>query len=326
MGMLVDGKWVIDDARYRNESSGAFVRPDSTFRRWITADGSSGFPAEAGRYQLLVAANCPWAHRTVITRRLKGLEHVMDLVQSTGVQSEEGWPFEQGVDNGPQPPRGGVMHLHEVYSAAAPDYSGRVTVPTLWDRIARTVVNNESAELIRMFDTEFGAYSNDALTLRPEGLTGTIDEVNEWVYTDVNNGVYRCGFSTTQASYEAACRTLFAALDRVESILEHQRYLAGDVVTEADVRLFPTLVRFDAVYYGLFKCNIRHLWEYKNLSGYVRDLYAHPGFGDTCDLHAFKRGYYEGIRRANPNGVIPLGPLGPGMDFTAPHDRDSRAY
>ena len=326
MGMLVNGHWVIDDAKYRNASSGTFVRPDSTFRQWITADGSSGFPAEAGRYQLLVAANCPWAHRTVITRRLKGLEQTIDLLQSTGVQSEEGWPFEAGVDNGPQPPSGGVMHLHEVYTAAAPDYSGRVTVPTLWDRRARTVVNNESAELIRMLDTEFSAFSNAALDLRPESLTEAIDAVNEWVYPAINNGVYRCGFSTTQAAYEDACRALFAALDRVEAILTQQRFLAGDVITEADVRLFPTLVRFDAVYYGLFKCNLRHLWDYSNISGYIRDLYAHPGFGDTCDLDAFKRGYYQGIRRVNPNAVVPLGPDHPGIDFTTSHERGARTY
>ena len=311
MGILVEGAWVVDDAKYRNAASGEFVRPDSTFRDWITPDGSGRFAPEAGRYHLLVAANCPWAHRTVIARRLKGLEQIIDVSFASGPNSEHGWPFEDGVDGGPQP-ADGELRLHQVYTAADPGFTGRVTVPTLWDRRHRTIVNNESADLVRIFDRSFGALSNQVVDLRPGRLEPTIDALNEWIYADINNGVYRCGFATTQAAYEAACRRLFAALDRAEGLLGGQRYLAGDVLTEADVRLFPTLVRFDAVYHGLFKCNLRRLADYPSLTDYVGRLWPVAGFGDTCDIEAFKRGYYLGIRRLNPSGIVPLGPeVGP---------------
>jgi putative glutathione S-transferase len=325
MGMLIEGTWVVDDLKYRNAPTGQFERADSSFRDSVTAEGSGKFPAVAGRYQLLTAVNCPWAHRTVIARRLKGLEGAIDLLVASDPQTDQGWPFNVGVGKGPQP-RDGVLHLHEVYTAADPTYSGRVTVPTLWDREFRTIVNNESADILRMLNTQFSSVANSSFDLRPHALRERIDAVNEWVYRDINNGVYRCGFAQTQAAYEQACQALFDALDRAEAVLDRSRFLAGPALTEADVRLFPTLVRFDAVYYGLFKCNMRRLQDYPNLSGYVRDLYARPGFGDTCDIDAFKRGYYAGIKRANPNGIIPLGPLGLDAAFEGPHDRDARTY
>ena len=325
MGMLINGSWIIDDAKYRNATSGAFVRPDSYFRSWVHAESSGDFPAQAGRYQLLVAANCPWAHRTAIARRMKGLDHAIDILYSTGEQCDRGWQFDVGVINGPQP-TDGVMNLHEVYTAATPNYSGRVTVPALWDKQARTIVNNESADLVRMLDKDFRPLGNDSPSLRPDHLASRIDNQNAWIYRDINNGVYRCGFATTQEAYAQACTALFAGLDRAEALLDAHRFIAGDVITEADVRLFPTLVRFDVVYYALFKCNLRHLWDYPNLSGYVRDLWGETGFGDTCDLRAFKHGYYAGIRGVNPNGVVPLGPTGPGIEFDGAHDRGDRTY
>lgn len=326
MGMLINGTWLVDDAEYRNSASGSYVRPESPFRHWVRASGTSDFKAEPNRYQLLVAHNCPWAHRTAIARRVKGLDSAIDIIYACGAQTEQGWPFDIGVKNGPSPASGETMPLHQVYTAAKPEFSGRVTVPTLWDTETRSIVNNESADIVRMLDSEFAALSNDAQVLRPASATDAIDAINEWVYRDINNGVYRCGFAQTQAAYEEACEALFSALDRAEAILHKQRYLAGNEITEADVRLFPTLVRFDVVYYGLFKCNLRHLWDYPNLLGYVRDLYALRGFGDTTDLDAIKRGYYQGIKRVNTAGLVPIGPTGVGIDFTAPHDRATRSY
>ena len=314
MGMLVEGKWVGDDARQRNDAKGAFVRPDSSFRHRITRNGSSGFPAEPGRYHLFVAPSCPWAHRTLIVRRFKHLEDVISVSSAEGPRTE-GWSYSSGIDS--LQPRNGLLWLHEVYSAAFPGYTGRVTVPTLWDRKRRTIVNNESSEILRMLNSEFGEGSGEPADLYPEPLRAEIDRINAFVYERVNNGVYRCGFAKSQAAYEEAFTRLFGALDDLDRRLAGQRFLAGSALTEADVRLFPTLVRFDAVYHGLFKCNLRRLEDYPNLSNYLRDLYSRRGFGDTVDISLVKQGYYA-IEQVNPSGIVPVGPV---LDFSRPHDR-----
>jgi len=291
------------------------VRPASAFRHRVTADGSSGFPAEANRYHLFLAPSCPWAHRTLIVRRLKQLESVISVSQADGPRTGS-WAYSSGIDE--LQPTDGRLRLHEVYTAAVPDYTGRVTVPTLWDRKRRTIVNNESSEIIRMLNSEFAAWADSSIDLYPEPLRAQIDEVNDLVYERINNGVYRCGFARSQASYEEAFGRLFDALDRIETRLSAQRFLVGSQLTEADVRLFPTLVRFDAVYHFLFKCNLRRIEDYPHLSNYLRDLYRRPGFGDTVDIGLVKRGYY-GLANVNPSGIVPLGPV---LDFNRPHDRE----
>lgn len=316
MGHLDHGKWVDDDS-VRVDARGAFQRDESIFRNWVTADGASGFKAESGRYHLWVAQNCPWAHRTVIFRKLKRLENVISL-NYADKPKKHGWAFSTTTDGAP-PPKDGVLYLHEVYTAAKSDYSGRVTVPTLWDKQKRTIVNNESSEIIRMLNSEFNAFTNDRYDYYPQALRPQIDEINKLTYEKINNGVYRSGFAKTQAAYEEACRALFDALDRCEAILSRQRYLVGDRITEADWRLFPTLVRFDAVYHGHFKCNIRRLADYPNLSNYTRELYQVPGIAETIDIAGIKAGYYGNMPQVNPTGIVPLGPP---VDFTAPHDRD----
>ena len=316
MGMLIEGKWLEDDEAQRSGADGSFVRPASSFRNRVSADGSSAFAAEAGRYQLFIAPSCPWAHRTAIARRLKRLDGVVGL-NLADLPREQGWVGAAGLDD--LQPVGGKFHLHRLYTTAQANYTGRVTVPVLWDRKTRSIVNNESAEIIRIFNSGFGMLADTALDLYPEQLRAEIDSINDYVYEHINNGVYRAGFAKTQESYALACRKVFAGLDELEQRLATQRYLAGNRLSEADVRLFPTLVRFDAVYYSHFKCNLRRLEDYPNLSGYLRDLYAHPGFGDTVDIEAIKRGYYGGQRNINPTGIYPLGPA---LDFTRPHGRD----
>ena len=312
MGMLVEGRWIDDDASRRSDERGAFVRPAAFFRGRITRDGSSGFPAEANRYHLFVAPSCPWAHRTLIVRRLKHLENVISVSQADGPRAE-GWSYTKGLDD--LEARDGLLRLHRVYTAAEPQFTGRVTIPTLWDRKRRTIVNNESSEIIRMLNSEFGTGNID---LYPEPLRAEIDEINAFVYERINNGVYRCGFARSQAAYEEAFRRLFDALDVIEARLSKRRFLVGARLTEADVRLFPTLVRFDAVYHCLFKCNLRRLEDYPNLSNYLRDLYQHPGFGDTVEIEKAKKEYYDN-RSVNPAGIVPIGPL---LDFSRPHDRN----
>jgi putative glutathione S-transferase len=312
MGMLVEGRWLDDDEKRRIDASGAFVRPQSVFRDRVTRDGSSGFPAEPGRYHLFVAPNCPWAHRTMILRRMMSLEDAISVSQSESGPRTQSWVFTKGVDD-IQPPKGELLELHQVYTAARPDYTGRVTVPTLWDRKKRTIVNNESSEIIRMLNTEFGTVGPD---LYPEKLRAEIDEINTLTYERVNNGVYRCGFAKSQAAYEEAFKRLFDALDTLEARLSKQRFLVGNRLTEADVRLFPTLVRFDPVYHYLFKCNLRKIDDYPNLSNYTRDLFARRGFGDTVDVGLIKKGYFANA--VNPTGIVPVGPI---VDFTRPHDR-----
>src|SRR5712691_4131152 len=318
MGMLVNGVW-FDDDPLPADGAGRFVRPDSIFRDWVTRDGSSGFKAEAGRYQLVTAPSCPWAHRTVLMRRLKGLGGAIPLLESD-LPKGQGWAYSSGFDD--LAPKDGVFHVHQVYSAANPDYTGRATVPVLWDRKTKTIVNNESSEIIRMLNAEFAGLGDDRIDLYPAPLRREIDEVNAFVYENVNNGVYRCGLAKSQAAYETAFGKLFAAFDELEARLGRQRWLVGDRFTEADLRLFPTLVRFDTVYYGLFKCNLRRLADYPNLSNYTREIYQMPGVATTVDFHKIKLGYYGGMRHLNPRGILPLGPA---LDFAGSHDRSRLA-
>ncbi|HWK47521.1 MAG TPA: glutathione S-transferase family protein [Stellaceae bacterium] len=313
MGMLVDGAWQDVDRRPNAERAGTFKRAQSVFRDQITADGSGGFPATVGRYHLYVSLACPWAHRTIILRRLKGLEAVISMSVVDPLMLEHGWTFGEAPD-----PVTGKRYLHEVYTLAKPDYTGRVTVPVLWDKQRRTIVNNESAEIIRMLNRAFDAFTDVRTDYYPADLAGEIDALNAWVYETVNNGVYRAGFATVQADYETAVRALFDSLDRLEWLLTERRYLMGDRPTEADWRLFPTLVRFDAVYHGHFKCNLRQLRDYPRLSAYLRELYQMPGIAETVSLDHIKRHYYISQRAINPSQIVPLGPP---LDFSAPPGR-----
>ena len=314
MGMLVDGIWHQEDPPTA-APDGSYVRLQSGFRDHVTRDGASGFKAQSGRYLLVAAPSCPWAHRTVLMRKLKGLEAAIPILQSD-LPKGEGWAYSRGFDD--LAPKGGVFHVHQVYAAARPGFTGRATVPVLWDRQNRTIVNNESSEIIRMLNSEFDEFGDAAVDLYPALLRAAIDEANAFVYEAVNDRVYRCGFAKTQQAYEASFGMLFAALDRLEDRLGHQRYLVGSRFTEADLRLFPTLVRFDAVYYSHFKCNLRRLVDYHNLSNYTREIYQMPGVAETVDIPLIKLGYWGGMRNLNPSGIIPLGPE---FDFSAPHDR-----
>jgi putative glutathione S-transferase len=287
MGMLVDGTW-FDDDPLPADGAGRFVRPDSIFRDRVTRDGSSGFKAEAGRYRLVTAPSCPWAHRTVLMRKLKGLEGAILLLESD-LPKGEGWAYSRGFDD--LAPRDGAFHVHQVYTAARPDYTGRATVPVLWDRKTRTIVNNESSEIIRMLNAEFDELGARDIDLYPPELRRDIDEVNAFVYAAINNGVYRCGLAKSQAAYEESFEKLFAALDELEARLDRQHWLVGDRFTEADLRLFPTLLRFDTVYCVLFKCNRRRLVDYRNLWSYTREIYQMPGIAETVDFTRIKLGY-----------------------------------
>jgi putative glutathione S-transferase len=318
MGLLVDGVW--QDRWYDTGSTGGrFVRKDSAFRDRVTADGSSGFRAEPGRYHLYVSLACPWAHRTLIFRKLKGLEHVISLSIVDPLMAEHGWEFGDAPGTIPDTVNG-ARYLHEVYTRAKHDYTGRVTVPVLWDRQKQTIVNNESAEIIRMLNSEFDAFGDASLDFYPEDLRAEIDALNEVVYARVNNGVYRCGFATTQEAYEEAFQELFETLAMLDARLAGRRWLFGDRLTEADWRLFTTLLRFDAVYYGHFKCNLRRIAEHANLSGYLRDLYQVPGVAETVDFGHIKRHYYASHKTINPTGIVPLGPE---QDLGLPHHRQA---
>ena len=323
MGQLVDGKW--QDRWYDTKKTGGrFVRKDSAFRNWITADGSAGptgtagFAAEPGRYHLYVSLACPWAHRTLIFRALKGLEDMISVSAVNPLMLGQGWSFEPGDGVVPDPVNG-VGHLHEVYTTADPGYSGRVTVPVLWDKKTGTIVNNESSEIIRMFNSAFDSAGATGPDFYPEALRGEIDRINASVYDNVNNGVYKSGFATTQEAYEDAVSRLFDTLDGIEHTLSRQRYLAGDHITEADWRLFTTLVRFDPVYVGHFKCNIRRIVDYPNIWGYTRELYQVPGVAGTVNMDHIKNHYYGSHETINPTRIVPVGP---DIDFTAPHGRD----
>lgn len=316
MGLLIEGVWH-DEWYDTAKTGGRFVRGQSAFRDWITADGSSGFKAEPGRYHLYVSLACPWAHRTLIFRKLKRLEEVISLSVVDWLMGENGWRFSERPGCIPDMVNG-ARYLHEVYTRARPDYTGRVTVPVLWDKARKTIVNNESAEIIRMFNGAFDAFGDPSIDFYPKALRSEIDAVNAFVYDNINNGVYKAGFATTQEAYEEAFDALFDALDEIEARLSRQRYLVGDRLTEADWRLFTTLVRFDAVYFGHFKCNRQRLADFPNLSNYVRELYQIPGVAETVDMRHIKGHYYESHRTINPTGIVPKGPQ---LDFDAPHDR-----
>ena len=317
MGLLVEGKWV--DKWYDTASTGGrFVRTVTSFRNWITADGTpgptgeGGFEAEAGRYHLYVSYACPWAHRTLIMRKLKKLDGVVSFSVVDPFMGEEGWVFAdhaaRGSEGATEDSVLGKQRLYEVYTQADPAYSGRVTVPVLWDRKSGTIVNNESAEIIRMFNAAFGAFTDDGHDYYPEEMRAEIDALNARVYDAVNNGVYKAGFATKQAAYEEAVRALFAMLDELEERLSNRSWLMGETITEADIRLFTTLIRFDVVYVGHFKCNIRRIADYPNLSRFLKTLYALPGVAETVNLTHIKRHYYESHKTINPTGIVPVGP------------------
>ena len=295
------------------ETTGAFVRTVSGFRDWVAADGSTDFPADRDRYHLYIAHPCPWAHRVVIYRRLRGLEDAIGLTAVDPIRDQRGWRFTSEPD-----PVNGFELLSEAYAASDPSHAGRVTVPVLWDKETSRIVNNESSEIIRMLNFEFDDWGDPSVDFYPEPLRDEIDRVNELVYRNVNNGVYGCGFASTQKAYNQAFEQLFDTLDALEERLSGARYLCGDWTTEADWRLFPTLVRFDAVYVGHFKCNKRRIVDYPNLWGYCRDLFQQPGIAETVDFDEIKRHYFQTHISLNPSGVVPLGPE---IDWQEPHGR-----
>jgi putative glutathione S-transferase len=318
---MINGHWD-SDATIPSNAEGHFIREASKFRHWVTADGSpgpsgnGGFKAETGRYHLFVSPSCPWAHRTIIMRKLKKLEEIVSMSIADRPKIE-GWAYSQAIDDF-EPCPDGVFRLHQVYRATHPQYTGKVTVPTLWDRERRTIVNNESSEIIRMFNSAFNAWTGAGLDFYPEGLRNEIDEINSFVYEHLNNGVYRTGFAKTQRAYDEAVRKVFFGLDTLESRLAERRYLAGERISEADWRAFPTLLRFDLVYYSHFKCNIRRIQDYPNLANYLRELYQWPGIRETLDLNRIKAGYYS-QQHINPAGIVPTGPDLDHLEW--PHDR-----
>ncbi len=327
MGQLIDGTW--HDTWYDTaRTGGKFIRDTARFRNWVTADGSpgpsgtGGFEAQSGRYHLYVSLACPWAHRTLIFRKLKGLEPHISVDVVHPLMQGDGWTFETDFAGSTGDRVLGKSFLHQVYTQAEPSATGRVTVPLLWDKAQGTIVSNESAEIIRMFNSAFDALTGNRDDYYPEALRTEIDAVNERVYHTVNNGVYKAGFATSQPAYEEAVTALFDSLDWLEARLSTQRYLAGDRITEADWRLFTTLVRFDPVYVGHFKCNIRRIADYPALSGYLRDLYQWPGVAETTDIAQIKFHYYASHGTINPTGVVPVGPA---LDLAAPHGREHLA-
>ncbi|MDD2676791.1 MAG: glutathione S-transferase family protein [Methylacidiphilaceae bacterium] len=308
-------------AQFPEEESveGAFVRQNDAFRGWISADGSSGFPAEAGRYHLYVSWACPWAHRTIIARKLKRLEAVVGMTVVDPIRDDRGWAFRE-VPGASADPVNGFQFLNEAYRATDPAYRGRVTVPVLWDKRTRRIVNNSDDDILRMFELEFGAWADPSVDLYPHPLRKEIDRLNGWLYERINDGVYRAGFATSQPIYEEKVRLLFDSLDALEKRLATTRYLFGTKPVESDWRLFVTLIRFDAVYHGHFKCNLRRIVDYPNLSGYLRDLYQWDGIAATVDFDQIKRHYYLTHDDINPTRIVPLGPI---QDLTAPHGRDA---
>jgi len=321
MGLLVEGQW--KDQWYDTDSNdGQFVREDAGFRDWVSADPESRFAAEAGRYHLYVSLACPWAHRTLILRKLKGLEKIIDVSVVDPYMGEWGWSFSDAPGTIADPLYG-LEHLFELYQKAAAGYTGRVTTPTLWDRHHETIVSNESADIVRMFNHAFDEFAaHPERDYYPEAMRDEIDAINARVYDAVNNGVYKTGFATTQAAYEAPFEALFAELDWLDARLADNRYLLGDRITEADWRLFVTLVRFDAVYVGHFKCNLRRIADYPNLAGYLRELYQVPGIAETTNFDHIKQHYYRSHGTINPTGIVPAGPA---LDLDAPHGRDAVA-
>ncbi len=318
MGILQQGIWQDrwDDSK---SADGRFVRNPSQFRNWVTADGDSGFKAEAGRYHLYVSHACPWAHRTLIFRAIKGLEEMISLSVVHWLMGEDGWTFHDG-DGVVADKVNNARFLHQVYTGAEPDYSGRVTVPVLWDKKRQTIVSNESADIIRMFNSAFDAIGAQPGDFYPDALRPDIDALNTRIYHSVNNGVYKAGFATTQAAYEEAVVPIFDTLNWLEERLSASRYLLGSTITEADWRLFTTLVRFDPVYVGHFKCNLKRIADYPNLMGYTRELYQQPGVAATLRLDHIKSHYYASHLSVNPSGIVPLGPV---VDYSAPHGRSN---
>ncbi|ELN6869149.1 glutathione S-transferase family protein [Vibrio parahaemolyticus] len=312
MGKLVEGVW--HDVWYDTKANGGkFVREDAGFRDWIKNDSEAVFQPESGRYHLYVSLACPWAHRTLIFRKLKGLEPHIDVTVVCPDMLSQGWQM------GLPEPLFGHTRMHQIYTQAKPDYTGRVTVPVLWDKKTNTIVSNESSEIIRMFNSAFNDLTGNHDDYYPEPLRGVIDEWNDYIYPNVNNGVYRCGFATSQEAYEEAFESLFSALDKIDDHLATHRYLAGNKITEADWRLFTTLVRFDAVYVGHFKCNKQRIADYVNIQGYLKELYQIDGIADTTDFYHIKRHYYFSHTGINPTQVVPKGP---DLDFSSPHQRE----
>ncbi|MEO1649608.1 MAG: glutathione S-transferase family protein [Pseudomonadota bacterium] len=325
MGLLIDGVW--HDQWYDTDKHGGrFQRWESPFRHWVTADGApgptgdGGFKAEAGRYHLYVSYACPWAHRTLIYRKLKGLEDMINVSVVHWLMRENGWTFAPDDDGIVGDKLFSSEFLHQVYTRAAPEFSGRVTVPILWDKATETIVSNESSEIIRMFNTAFDGVSAVAGDYYPNDKQTEIDELNGRIYQTVNNGVYRSGFATSQSAYEEAVHPLFDTLDWLEERLSTQRFLTGAHPTEADWRLLPTLLRFDLVYHGHFKCNLKRIVDYPNLWGYTRDLYQWPGIAETFNPEHAQRHYYESHLKVNPTGIVPAGPT---VAFDEPHTRGS---
>lgn len=327
MGLLVEGKW--QDQWYDTEATGGrFQRDLSRFRSWVTVDGSAGpsgsdgFKAEPNRYHLYVSLSCPWAHRTLIFRKLKGLEDMISVSAVHPLMHENGWTFQDGPGVIADPIFN-ADYMYQIYTAAQSDYTGRVTVPVLWDKKNNIIVSNESSEIIRMFNSAFDEVgANKDVNFLPEDLRGKIDELNDFIYPNINNGVYKSGFATTQEAYDEAVVDLFKALDTIEARLENNRYLTGDSITEADWRLFTTLIRFDPVYVGHFKCNIRRIVDYPNLWGYTRDLYQVPGVAETVNMDHIKSHYYGSHDTINPTLIVPRGP---DIDFMSAHGREKLA-
>jgi len=321
MGMLINGE-LVDSWLDKEIDKGEFKRMESSFRNWVTADGKAGptgqggFKAEAGRYHLYVSLACPWAHRTIIFRRLKKLESVISISCVEAEMLDNGWCF--STEGQYKDHVFGLQYLYQLYQKADKNFTGQITVPVLWDKKLNTIVNNESSEIIRMFNNAFNAFTEVKDDFYPAKLQSEIDAINKPVYDNINNGVYRCGFASTQHAYEKAFDRLFAELDNVEAILSKQRYLTGMQLTEADWRLFTTLVRFDAVYVGHFKCNLRRIADYPCLSNFLRELYQMPGIAETVDIDYIKRHYYVSHTSINPTQIVPKGPE---LDFNAPHDR-----
>ena len=323
MGVLINGVWTEGELPQEYADGGRFKRAESQFRDRITADGSSGFKAEPGRYHLYVAHGCPWAHRTLIYRALKKLDGLISVAYSVPGLKKTGWTFEDDPrfpDCTPDTVNG-FHYLHEAYVATDKNYTGKVTVPTLWDKKTKRIVNNESSEIVRMLDTEFNAITGNKTEYYPAALRTKIDAINDRIYNDVNNGVYRCGFAKSQAAYEEAFDSLFATLDNLEQQLSRQRYLVGSQITEADWRLFPTLVRFDVAYFSIFKCNQKRVADYPNLSNYMRELYQMPGVAVTVKPRYYVINYYS-IAKLNPTEIIPKGTP---VDLGLPHDRERLA-
>lgn len=325
MGLLIDGEW--HDQWYDTQSSnGKFIRTEAQYRNWVTSDGSAGptgvagFKAEPGRYHLYVSLACPWAHRTLIVRALKGLQQQISYDVVHPLMLESGWTFDSDFPAATGDRINQKQFMHQIYTQCDPGYTGRVTVPVLWDKLNQTIVSNESSEIIRMLNSGFNEIGANELDLCPESLQVEIDQWNEFIYEPINNGVYKAGFATTQEAYDDAVVTLFDQLDRLEEALTTRRFLVGDQLTETDIRLFTTLIRFDPVYVQHFKCDRKRIAEYPALSNYLRDIYQQPGVADTCDLDHIRHHYYRSHPTINPHGIISYGPE---FDLMAPHGREN---